>query len=161
MFPMGGFRTRFPTVTPWTTEQDLRPFTFLPCFGATETGPSIRWFWAGAAGWSPLPSGVLPGPSGSPGSREPAIRRGAPAAESPFASGTSAPRDTRPGRRGRVTIYRPGRRQPAGLGLLSRSRNSEPEGLSPVPGRNTLPTSRLVSAYLTGEHSASDEGALP
>jgi hypothetical protein len=29
---MSGFRSRFPTVTPWTTDQDLSDIVFRPCF---------------------------------------------------------------------------------------------------------------------------------
>jgi hypothetical protein len=31
---MSGFRSRFPTVTPWTTDQDLPDIVFRPCFTA-------------------------------------------------------------------------------------------------------------------------------
>jgi hypothetical protein len=32
MFPMSGFRLRFPTVTPWTTDRDLPDIVFRACF---------------------------------------------------------------------------------------------------------------------------------
>jgi hypothetical protein len=66
---MSGFRSRFPTVTPWTTDQDLPDIVFRPCFtvvaGALEpAGP------AGAA----RRQAARPGRC-VPARREPAPRR--------------------------------------------------------------------------------------
>jgi len=41
---MSGFRSRFPTVTPWTTDQDLSDIVFRPCFRSvvSEFAPAGR-----------------------------------------------------------------------------------------------------------------------
>ena len=39
MFPMSGFRSRFPTVTRWTTDQDLPDIVFRPCFTPAVSEP--------------------------------------------------------------------------------------------------------------------------
>jgi hypothetical protein len=53
MFPMSGFRSRFPTVTPWTTDQDLPDIVFRPCFTSvvSEFVPGPSGCAAGAPKW--------------------------------------------------------------------------------------------------------------
>jgi hypothetical protein len=64
---MSGFRSRFPTVTPWTTDQDLPDIVFRPCFMAivNELEPA-------------RPSGAARHRAGPPGRRRPAPREPAP-----------------------------------------------------------------------------------
>jgi hypothetical protein len=61
---MDGFRSRFPTVTPWTTDRDLLDIVFRPCFTSvvSERGPAC-------------PSGAETRPAARPG-RRPPTRRG-------------------------------------------------------------------------------------
>jgi hypothetical protein len=59
MFPMSGFRSRFPTVTPQTTDLDQPDIVFRPCFASGDPGPAPD----GPAG---APRGRADRPGGSP-----------------------------------------------------------------------------------------------
>ena len=60
---MSGFRSRFPTVTPWTTDQDLSDIVFRPCF-ISVVSEFV----------SPCPAGGARRPAARPGRCPPACR---------------------------------------------------------------------------------------
>ncbi len=57
---MSGFRSRFPTVTPWTTDQDLPDIVFRACFATVSRVEA---------------SAGPPGPGGAPGPAALSVRR--------------------------------------------------------------------------------------